>query len=120
MNSMAHQDHGQLYIQFLRCSQAVQNIYKDNALKPVDNHFLKEVVLRDFEGRAFSVSEALALNHLGSPATLHKRLQRLRDAGLLSVRQEDKDQRTKYLIATPLAIQYFERMGDAMQKAIHG
>lgn len=120
MNDMAHQDHGQLYFQFLKLSQSVQNNDQGQGLSPTETDLLKEVVLRDFEGRAFSVSEALALKNLGSPATLHKRLQRLREAGLLSFTKEITDKRTKYLIATPLAIQYFERMGDAMQKAMHG
>jgi len=51
---------------------------------------------------------------------LHKRIKRLRHAGLLSFKQEDTDHRTKYLIATPLATLHFERMGEAMHKALHG
>ena len=105
----------QLYFRFLTRAQSLDKQQGVAALVPSEAHLLQEVVLRDFERRAFTVSEALAMKHLGSPATLHKRLLRLRAAGLLSYKKDVTDHRTKYLIATPLAMQHYERMGEVMQ-----
>jgi replication initiation and membrane attachment protein DnaB len=79
---------------------------------------LQEVALRHFNDQSLKVSEMLNMKHLGLAATLHKRLERLRRVGLLSVRHEATDHRIKYLIATPLAMRHFERMGQAMKRAI--
>ena len=114
------QNSHQLYFQFLKLTQSVEHKHPGSALSPNETHLLQEVVLRFFENRAFTIRQALALNELGSPATLHKRIKHLRHVGLLSVKQEDADHRTKYLIATPLAIQHFEHMGAVMQQAMQG
>jgi len=110
----------QMYFQFIKLMQSVEHKHPASALTPHETHLLQEVVLRYFDDRAFTIRQALALNALGSPATLHKRIKHLRHVGLLSVKQEDTDHRTKYLIATPLAIQHFEHMGAVMQQAIQG
>ncbi|WP_295523509.1 hypothetical protein [Limnohabitans sp. Rim8] len=114
------QPSGQKYLRFLKLTQSVKSTHIGVQLTPMETHVLQEVALRYFEERALTVSEALALKDLGSPATMHKRIKRLRHAGLLSFKQEDTDHRTKYLIATPLATLHFERMGEAMHKALHG
>ena len=105
----------QLYLRFLKLAQSLSQLPGVTALAPPEAHLLQEVVLRDFEHRAFTVSEALAMKHLGSPATLHKRLLRLHAAGLLDYKKDAKDHRTKYLIATPLAMQHYARIGEVMQ-----
>jgi len=110
----------QMYFRFLKHAQAFKTKVNGHALTPSDACFLEEVVLRDFENRPLTVSEALTLTHLGSSATLHKRLKRLREWDLLDIQKKASDHRTKYLIATPLTIAHFERMGEAVQKALHG
>jgi len=109
-----------MFFRFLKLTQEVNRKLLDSELTPRENHLLQEVVLCYFENRALTVRQALALDELGSPATLHKRIKRLRHAGLLSFKQEDTDHRTKYLIATPLATLHFERIGEAMHKALRG
>lgn len=110
----------QLYIRFLTLTQAQKISPNGKDLTPPERHLLEDVALRHFENRAYTVSEALALHHLGSPATLHKRLKRLRDWGLLSFEQDPSDHRTKYLVATPLTIAHFDRMSQAMALAMQG
>jgi hypothetical protein len=106
------------YFRFLQLTQAVTHKHPGSALTPNETHLFQEVALRFFENRALTVRQALALHALGSPATLHKRIKHLRHVGLLSVRQEGADHRTKYLIATPMAIAHFEHMGELMQQAV--
>jgi DNA-binding MarR family transcriptional regulator len=110
----------QLYIRFLKLVQAQKISPSGKELTPPEMHLLEDVALRHFESRPYTVSEALALHHLGSPATLHKRLKRLRDWGFLGYEQHPSDHRTKYLVATALTIAHFERMSDAMALALQG
>jgi DNA-binding MarR family transcriptional regulator len=108
------------FFRFLTLAQSIESIPTGAGLTPNETQLLYEIALSHFEGQAIYVKQALALKELGSPATLHKRIQRLRETGFLSVEQKAADYRTKYLVVTPLAIQLFESLGLAMQKAIHG
>ena len=109
----------QMYFRFLTLTQSVKSQHIGVQLTAMETHVLQEVVLRYFEDRALTVSQALAMKDLGSPATVHKRIKRLRHAGLLSFKQVDTDHRTKHLIATPLAVLHFERLGELMHQALH-
>ncbi len=108
------------YFQFLKIIQLTKTVHTGSGLTPNEIQLLQEVALSHFEGQAFTVKQALKLQDLGSPATLHKRIQNLRKGGFLSFEKKDTDHRSKYLIATPLAIQYFECMGEIMQQAVQG
>ncbi len=66
-----------------------------------------------------SVHEAINLGHLGSPATLHKRVSRLRSLNLLAIGQRETDRRTKYLIATQESLSHFRELGVVMQNIVH-
>jgi len=74
--------------------------------------------VHDHENNRLSVRDAMALSHLGSPATLHKRLVRLRNMGLLCAKQKANDRRTKYLSLTPLAFKHFKNLGEALHNAL--
>ncbi len=108
------------YFQFLKIIQLAKIVNTGSGLTPNEIQLLQAVALSHFEGQAFTVKQALKLKDLGSPATLHKRIQHLRKGGFLSIEKKDTDHRSKYLVATPLAIQHFECLGLAMQKAIDG
>jgi len=114
------QPNHQLFFRFLKLTHSVKRNHRGSELTPNEIQLLHEVSLRDFENRALSVRQALSLHHLGSPATLHKRIKHLRYVGLLSFKQVDTDHRTKYLIPTRLALQHFERMGEVMHQALQG
>lgn len=118
MNPLPMDSNRQVYLRFLELADLDADMPAIALLKPNEAFLLQEVALRHFADQALKVSEVLNMKHLGSAATLHKRLQRLRSAGLLSVREEATDHRIKYLIATPLAMRHFERMGQAMKTAM--
>ena len=56
---------------------------------------LEALVLAWHQGQPMSVRQAIAMEELGSPATLHKRLSHLRDLGLVADVTTDSDRRTK-------------------------
>ena len=65
-----------------------------------------------------SVSQAIALNKIASPATLHRKLDELREAGLIEQVFEGTDRRTKYLVPTKAVDFYFAKMSKAITTAV--
>jgi DNA-binding MarR family transcriptional regulator len=78
---------------------------------------LQAVVLRWYEDQPMTVREAIALADLGSPATLHKRVTRLREKEMLSTLNLEGDRRAKFLIPTQRTLDYFNHLGQSMQVA---
>ena len=61
-----------------------------------------------------TVREAIGLAELGSPATLHKRLIRLRDAELVAVESIKSDRRSKLLVPTEKGLEYASKYGSQL------
>jgi len=60
----------------------------------------------------------MALAHIASPATIHRKLDQLRELGMIDTVFEGKNRRTKYLVPTKAASDYFANMGKAVQLAL--
>jgi hypothetical protein len=103
------------YFRFLQLAKAVQALPAGVEMDANESALLEAVVLRWHEGQAMTVREAIHLGTLGSPATLHKRITRLRQKGLLDNLSEPGDRRAKFLVPTPEALGYFDQLGRSMQ-----
>ena len=62
-----------------------------------------------------TVMQTMAMQHLASPATIHRRVDVLREGLLIDMVFHKGDRRTKYLVPTELADRYFARMGELMR-----
>ena len=60
----------------------------------------------------------MQLANIASPATIHRKIDELREVGLVELNFEGKNRRTKYLVPTKAAHAYFEKMSDSMLKAV--
>ena len=103
------------YLRFLQLPQSIQALPDGPTLDANETAMLEAVVLRWHEGNPMTVREAIGLAHLGSPATLHKRVTRLRHKDMLSTHSQDGDRRAKYLIPTERTLEYLSRMGHSLQ-----
>ena len=65
-----------------------------------------------------TVSQAMELYALGSPANLHRKIYELHEAGMISLINIGADRRTKNLFLTQAAKDYFQINSDAMLKAL--
>jgi DNA-binding MarR family transcriptional regulator len=74
--------------------------------------------LRNDQKKPLTVTEAMSLDHIASPATIHRKLDQLRELGMIDTVFEGKNRRTKYLVPTKVAADYFANMGKAVQQAI--
>jgi len=109
-----------LYLRFLRIVQTLDG--RKNSLQDIDVtalQLLNEIAVRHFDGKTLTVSQAIALNKIASPATLHRKLDELREGGLIEQTFEGKNRRTKFLVPTKAAKAYFDRMSGAMQSAVN-
>ena len=104
------------YLRFLQLANAFQF---DNAGVEMDANeraLLDVLALCWYEGQPMTVREAIALGHLGSPATLHKRITRLRQKELLIAFNQEGDRRAKYLIPSEKTLDFYGYLGHNLQK----
>jgi hypothetical protein len=109
------------YLRFL--ALAAQTAAKDRsdsgeeALDTDEKALLELVILRWAVGAPMTVRQAIALTYLGSPATLHKRLMRLRKKNYLDLEHVSGDRRVKRLIVGTVGQTYLETMGRHLMSA---
>jgi DNA-binding MarR family transcriptional regulator len=107
------------YLRFLQnISQTTTHLQLNKDLSPTAIFLLNEIAVKDFEGQPLIVSQAMEFRALGSPATLHRKIHGLREAGMISVESVGTDRRTKYLHITQAARDYFQIKNDAILQAL--
>ncbi|PUE39642.1 hypothetical protein [Limnohabitans sp. Bal53] len=105
------------YLRFLQLATVVQALPDGQEMDANESALLQSVVLRWYENEPMTVREAIGLAALGSPATLHKRITRLREKDMLSTLNQEGDRRAKFLIPTQRTLDYFQNLGKSMQQA---
>lgn len=85
----------------------------------VNERALFDEILLAWAGREpLTVRQAISIARLGSPATLHKRLLRLRKMGFVDAVTAEGDRRTKYLEPTGLGLGYVQKLGSALVQSL--
>jgi DNA-binding MarR family transcriptional regulator len=105
------------YLRFLQLAKVIQALPDGQEMDANEKALLQAVVLRWYEDQPMTVREAIGLVELGSPATLHKRITRLREKDMLSNLNLEGDRRAKFLIPTQRTLDYFQNLGQSMQQA---
>jgi hypothetical protein len=105
------------YLRFLQLTRVIQALPDGQGMDANESALLQSVVLRWYEDQPMTVREAIGLADLGSPATLHKRITRLREKDMLSTLNQEGDRRAKFLIPTQRTLDYFQHLGRSMQQA---
>ena len=109
---------GNPYLRFLQLSKAIQNLPDAPLLDANENALLEAIALRWFEQKPMTVREAIGLSNLGSPATLHKRITRLRNRDLVQTYSQADDKRAKFLVPTEKSLAMFNDYGKKMNAAL--
>jgi len=108
-----------VYLRYLRIALAVDIFNKDSdSIDSTALELLNQIAVHHFENNALTVSQCIALKKIASPATLHRKLDDLREAGLIEQIFEGTDRRTKYLVPTKLADAYFSKLSKAITTAV--
>ncbi len=107
-----------IYFRFLNLARAIEELPSVPRLDAAEQKLLEIVTSAWHSGNALSVTEAMALDTAGAPATIHRRLTRLREKGLIELRSECEDLRVKSVVPTEVAQSYFRQIARCMQQAI--
>ncbi len=106
-----------LYLRFLNLVNAIDGV---SAVATVDTtalRLLDEIAVAHSKGEPMTVTKAMLLSNIASPATLHRKMDDLREANLIDQIFEGTNRRTKYLVPTKSAEQYFTSLGEKLTLA---
>ena len=107
------------YMRFLRSVASLEPIQlKQKDLSPTAILLLNKIAVNNFEEQPLTVTQAMGFKALGSSANLHRKINELLDAGMISLSYVGTTRRTKYLFLTQAARDYFQIKNDAMLKAV--
>ena len=107
-----------VYLRFLQLAKAIQSLPESPLLDANENALLEAIAVHWFEDKPMTVREAIGLAHLGSPATLHKRITRLRAKDLVQTFNQADDKRAKYLIPTDKTLAMFSDYGNKIRTVV--
>jgi hypothetical protein len=116
MNDIKSSPLANAYLRFLQLARALQDLPDGSGMDANETALLEAVVLRWHAGQAMTVREAISLEQLGSPATLHKRITRLREKDMLTTFNQDGDRRAKFLVPTERTLAHFSQLGRSLQQ----
>ncbi len=106
------------YVRFL---ELIQTIEGRGGLSDMDldaKKLLEVIVVSDARGNTLTVTDTMQMSAIASPATIHRKLDTLRQMGLIANEYEGENRRTKYLKPTTAALKYFDQVGSMMAKVL--
>lgn len=114
MNSDKQFPHLAAYLRVLTVTAADVDMPGLDAFGVDERALFEKIMLAWAREHPLSVRQAIDLKGLGSPATLHKRLARLRKMDMVFAKIDERDRRTKWLAPTHKGLQYANSLGEAM------
>ena len=101
------------YFKFLALTEASPQLLKISR----DALALLDVIASCADHEPLAVTEAMTLAHIASPATIHRKLDELVAAGLVTHEYRDNNRRTKYLMPTPKALSHYSFLAHCVREA---
>lgn len=108
----------QIYLRFLNLIHALDGQANAPVMDLDAKKLLEVIAVRHAAEKPLTVTDAMALTAIASPATIHRKLDQLRELGMIDTVFEGKNRRTKYLTPTQMAHDYFNQVGQVMQQAL--
>ena len=105
-----------LHIRLLNLMSAIRAMSPFGALTADEEQLLRSLLVRWHEPRDISVGEVMRGMTEVSEATAYRRIMSLRDKGLITLRAHQSDKRVKLIDPAPLALEYSEQVGAALEE----
>jgi DNA-binding MarR family transcriptional regulator len=109
------------YLRFLQQTHRARGRGRLADLEPVCARLLDEIAIEDEQGTPLTVTGLMALAHIASPATLHRKMQSLMAEGLIELQVDPDNKRSKFVGLTKKGKRYYATlaalMADACQAA---
>lgn len=107
-----------VYMRFLRLVKALEGSGDAPQIDANESALLNALAERWHAGHPMTIMQAMALSDLGSPATLHRRIMRLRQLGMIDAVEDKSDTRIRHLVLTASAVDYFEKLSKSLRSAV--
>lgn len=109
----------QIYLRYLVLAETLRKSNIDlSDIDEIGKKLLETIAIKSAQGQPMVVTQTMELSDIASPATIHRRIETLKKAGLIKVFQTEQNQKIKYLVPTQTSIDYFEKLGKFMASAI--
>jgi len=107
-----------LYLKYLQLAEAVNDAFDWlSEIDPTTMLLLEIIAIMHSDDNALTVTEAMGLISVASPATIHRKLYRLYEMKLIDFVFLGANRRTKYLHPTSKAENYFSAVGQSLCEA---
>jgi DNA-binding MarR family transcriptional regulator len=106
-----------VYLRFLALAGALEGQLVEE-IDATAMSLLELIAVAADKGSPLTVTQAMNLTQLASPATLHRKLSQLVEAGYVEQCFEGKNRRTKYLVPTSKANKHFAQLGKVLNSAV--
>lgn len=107
----------QVYLRFLNLLHTLEGAGQMPDIDADSRKLLELIALKHNQQNPLTISEAMALGHIASPATIHRKLDVLRESGMIYSAYEAGNRRTKFLRPTDQAYDYFNTLGSFIGQA---
>lgn len=104
---------------YLRLIQVIHRLESQGPFQRLDAEsvrLLEIITVAHVEEHPMTVSAAMKLASIASPASIHRKLELLRTSGLITHQFGEGNRRTKYLAPTPLTLRHFDAVSAEMIK----
>ena len=105
------------YLRFLNTVHSMNCQLNNAGVGQVAICLLENIAIAEFRGSHLTVSKAMNMSAIASPATIHRKLNLLLSHGFIKHVYKNSNRRTKYLALTEIANEYLEMKGNAMRIA---
>lgn len=106
------------YLRFLNLLRGVEASFLPPTLDTTAKCLLERIACQHALDDPLTVTAAMALQDVASPATIHRKIDDLRTAGLVETEFQGDNRRTKYLTPTSKARKYFDKASALIPSAI--
>ena len=107
-----------LYLRFRTLLDSITNLPGAAVMTPQLDTLLAVIGNAWQAGKPYPVRKLLIREELGSPATIHKRIHLLKEAGLVRLETLEGDSRVRLVVPTELALHHFAEHAKVIQQAI--
>lgn len=106
------------YFKFLQLAEAVNDAFDGfSEIDPATMLLLEIIAIMHSDDKALTVTQAMGLISVASPATIHRKLSHLHELVLIDFVFLGANRRTKYLHPTSKAENYFSALGQSLSEA---
>ena len=95
----------QIYLRYLVLAETLcQSNIDLSGIDEIGKKLLETIAIKSAQGQPLVVTQTMKLSDIASPATIHRRIEILKKAGLIQVMQTEQNQKIKFLVPTQISI----------------